>query len=422
MGNYCCQEKIVRRQKISLLLIGLDNAGKTVTAKGLAGETVDCPIPTIGFSVINLRYLNYDVKIFDLGGHRTIRGIWNKYFVDVHGVIFVIDSCDLARFGEVKEVLEEILSSEKISGKPLLILANKQDKECALDEIDLIECLDIEMLANRYRCPTLVQSCSANETNYNKPDPGIMEGYQWLVNYIDKNYDKLNIRVQIDIIDQNLKEKEELLAKIQRINVEREIKKNQDTDRIETYSEYVAKLNGDAGKELDVDDLYSNPEESSHSTTNSTDSSIIFPAIYHINSPTVDRERPKSAIQIVRHQLQMSNEVKRSQSAKTRRNKTAPVKIFEAKEFMPQSAKERNTQNIIVKPQRAVKTADERIFTISKSHMGPAGDYYTPAVTREVFEIEGRFDVKKLPPLKVKSKAQINHEGDVNGICVIDVE
>lgn len=66
-----------------LLLVGLDNAGKTVAAKGLAGESLDSVVPTVGFSVINLNYQEYIVKVFDLGGGPNIRGIWHKYFVDV---------------------------------------------------------------------------------------------------------------------------------------------------------------------------------------------------------------------------------------------------------------------------------------------------------------------------------------------------
>lgn len=70
-------------RKIVLLLLGLDNAGKTSAANGLAGDLLNSPIPTVGFSVINLKYQEYVVKIFDLGGGPHIRGIWNRYFVDV---------------------------------------------------------------------------------------------------------------------------------------------------------------------------------------------------------------------------------------------------------------------------------------------------------------------------------------------------
>lgn len=66
-----------------LLLVGLDNAGKTVTVKGLAGEKFDNSIPTVGFSTIKLKYSNMKITIYDLGGGPDIRGIWPRYFVDV---------------------------------------------------------------------------------------------------------------------------------------------------------------------------------------------------------------------------------------------------------------------------------------------------------------------------------------------------
>lgn len=66
-----------------LLLLGLDNAGKTAAVKGLAGEPVDT-VPTVGFSVISLPFHDYTVKVYDLGGGPGIRGIWPQYFVDVN--------------------------------------------------------------------------------------------------------------------------------------------------------------------------------------------------------------------------------------------------------------------------------------------------------------------------------------------------
>lgn len=67
-----------------LLLVGLDNAGKTVTVKGLAGENSDNSVPTVGFSTISLNYRDMKITIFDLGGRSDIRGIWPRYFVDVN--------------------------------------------------------------------------------------------------------------------------------------------------------------------------------------------------------------------------------------------------------------------------------------------------------------------------------------------------
>lgn len=96
-----------------------------------------------------------------------------------------MDSSDILRLNEVKMVLQELLSHDKISGKPVLLVANKQDQEDALDEIDLIENLDLEMLVNENQCPTLVESSSITEiSDKTKIDPGIRKGYHWLLNYI----------------------------------------------------------------------------------------------------------------------------------------------------------------------------------------------------------------------------------------------
>lgn len=66
----------------------MDNAGKTKAVNGLAGDTCSSPVPTVGFSVVNLKYMKYDVNIFDLGGGPNIRGIWPKYFVNVSNFDF----------------------------------------------------------------------------------------------------------------------------------------------------------------------------------------------------------------------------------------------------------------------------------------------------------------------------------------------
>lgn len=66
-----------------LLLLGLDNAGKSVAAKGLAGESLDFVVPTVGFSSVSLSYRDCTVYLYDLGGGIGIRGIWSRYFTDV---------------------------------------------------------------------------------------------------------------------------------------------------------------------------------------------------------------------------------------------------------------------------------------------------------------------------------------------------
>lgn len=100
-----------------LILIGLDNAGKTRTLNNLAGEKDDKVLPTVGFKAVNLVHRDTPVTIYDLGGGPEFRQIWPQYYSEVHGVIFVIDSSDFSRLEECKVVLEEVLSHHKISGE-----------------------------------------------------------------------------------------------------------------------------------------------------------------------------------------------------------------------------------------------------------------------------------------------------------------
>ncbi|XP_010126895.1 PREDICTED: ADP-ribosylation factor-like protein 13B, partial [Chlamydotis macqueenii] len=115
-------------------------------------ESPEDVAPTVGFSKVNLKQGRFEVTIFDLGGGKQIRDIWRNYYAESHGVIFVVDSSDVARMGETREAMREVLNSPKISGKPMLVLANKQDREGALSEADIIEVLSLEKLANEHKC------------------------------------------------------------------------------------------------------------------------------------------------------------------------------------------------------------------------------------------------------------------------------
>jgi ADP-ribosylation factor-like protein 13B len=59
-------------------------------------------------------------------------------------------------------------------------LANKQDREGALDELDIVERLNVEAVVNRYRCPTLVEMCTATavRNSHRKLDPAIHNGFR----------------------------------------------------------------------------------------------------------------------------------------------------------------------------------------------------------------------------------------------------
>ncbi|KAI4491348.1 hypothetical protein M0804_002740 [Polistes exclamans] len=215
MGN-CLRNTIQKLSKkhnseksITLLIVGLDNAGKTLILNHICGDPDKHVLSTMGFRTVCLKYKSYAVKIYDLGGSTQIRSLWPKYYNDIHGLIYVVDASDISRLAENKVVFGELVAHENISGKPLLLLANKQDLNGAIDELDVVDNLDVEYVVNTTRCPTRVETCScfSDKDHVKSSILGITNGYKWLLDTILRNYIVLNNRVKQsqNIINEELK-------------------------------------------------------------------------------------------------------------------------------------------------------------------------------------------------------------------------
>ncbi|XP_032682087.1 ADP-ribosylation factor-like protein 13B isoform X2 [Odontomachus brunneus] len=204
MGN--CIRSILKRLRTSrgtertiiLLIVGLDNAGKSLILNHISGDPDQNVLPTMGFRMVSLKHKSYLVKIYDVGGSSQIRALWPKYYNDIHGLIYVVDASDISRLAENKLVFNELITHEHISTKPLLLLANKQDLNGAIDELDLVENLDVERAANAMKCPTRVETCSCvyDKEQSRNSTLGIRNGYKWLLDTIVKNYVTLNNRTR----------------------------------------------------------------------------------------------------------------------------------------------------------------------------------------------------------------------------------
>jgi len=160
------------KEEYSVLLLGLDNAGKTTLLSQIKalylpppsdGTTPPPPgqtVPTVGQNVATIPLKDMYLKIWDVGGQTTMRGLWQSYYASCHAIIFVVDSTDVGegldenisdmvatksgqsdrgRLDECREVLESVLYNADVAGVPILVLANKQDREDCVEVVRIKE-------------------------------------------------------------------------------------------------------------------------------------------------------------------------------------------------------------------------------------------------------------------------------------------
>lgn len=181
-----------------MLLLGLDNAGKTTLlsqikalyqprADGAPAPNPGKTVPTVGQNVATIALPDMNLKIWDVGGQISMRGLWQSYYTSCHAIIFVVDSADVGqdpditrlpsassrrpssiagparsstngselfteqnvginalgsdfgRLDECQQVLESVLQSADVAGVPILVLANKQDREDCVEVVRIKE-------------------------------------------------------------------------------------------------------------------------------------------------------------------------------------------------------------------------------------------------------------------------------------------
>lgn len=159
-------------REVRILLLGLDNAGKTTILKSLADEDVTHIMPTQGFNIKSVNSSGLKLNVWDIGGQKKIRPYWKNYFENTDVLIYVIDSADKKRFEETGEELCELLEEEKLAAVPVLIYANKQDLYKSAKPSQIAN--DLQLSSSIRDRKWQIQACSAITKE------GIKDGMEWV--------------------------------------------------------------------------------------------------------------------------------------------------------------------------------------------------------------------------------------------------
>ncbi|CAH0033394.1 unnamed protein product [Clonostachys rhizophaga] len=168
----------LKDKEMRILMLGLDNAGKTTIVKKIMGEDVNTVSPTLGFII---KTIDYDGRarghrangcLGDVGGQKTLRSYWRNYFEKTDALIWVVDSTDRLRIDDCRVELQGLLQEERLAGASLLVFANKTDVEGCMDEQEILSALELENVRTHH---WHVLQCSAM-TGRN-----LKEGLAWVV-------------------------------------------------------------------------------------------------------------------------------------------------------------------------------------------------------------------------------------------------
>ncbi|TLD04751.1 uncharacterized protein PgNI_09399 [Pyricularia grisea] len=162
----------LKDKELRILMLGLDNAGKTTIVKKIMNEDVNTVSPTLGFIIKTIDYEGYKLNIWDVGGQKTLRSYWRNYFEKTDALIWVVDATDRLRVEDCRVELHGLLQEERLSGASLLVFANKTDVNGCMQKDEILERLQLkEIRTHRWN----ILECSA------MTGKNLKEGLAWVV-------------------------------------------------------------------------------------------------------------------------------------------------------------------------------------------------------------------------------------------------
>jgi ADP-ribosylation factor-like protein 6 len=172
----------VSKEKVNVLVVGLDNSGKTTIIEklkrvGKPGAMAVETAPTVGFNVDQFSRGSLNFTVFDMSGAGRYRNLWEQYYKDCNAIIYVIDTSDKLRMCVAKDELDVMLKHKELRNVPILFMANKMDIPDAMSPVECAQALKLDDIKDK---PWQIVPSNA------LTGEGLQKGTDWLAEAIGK--------------------------------------------------------------------------------------------------------------------------------------------------------------------------------------------------------------------------------------------
>ena len=158
MGNLFDKLKyFFSNKKMEIVIVGLENSGKSTLASQLSLNKVIKTGPTIGLDIRSFQKGNVMLNMWDLGG----QGFVNKFNIEVNGLntlwelmLLFLLLIQLMFFNQKDRIktakfeLHRMFDNSNLKGIPLLVIGNKIDLVGHFNEEQIVEELNLDYLQN----------------------------------------------------------------------------------------------------------------------------------------------------------------------------------------------------------------------------------------------------------------------------------
>ena len=170
MGSFFSAET----RYVPVLMIGLENSGKTTILNWLKSKQAVSTSKTIDYNVEKISLKDVKMNIWDIGGANHNIQLWSHYLTKCQGLIYVIDSSDHTGLHDSISEFHDLIHKYMNSHMPMLILCNKQDLPKTISPIYLNRKLNL----GRDIYNLKIQSCCG------LTGEGLYEGLSWIYNQV----------------------------------------------------------------------------------------------------------------------------------------------------------------------------------------------------------------------------------------------